>query len=66
MRQKLVFWMLNTILNRFNLSISELGFFYNHKKSKAEYLISVDLDEALRFLKINKSFVLIIIRLYLQ
>ena len=56
MRQKLVFWMLNTILNRFNLNVSELGFFYNHKKSKAEYLISVDLDEALRFLKINKSF----------
>lgn len=48
-----VFWMLNVLLLRFNLQVNELGFFYNNSTSNKSYLVTTDINEALRFLKIE-------------
>lgn len=53
MRQTLAFWILNVTLQRFHLHACKLGFFYKHPKGKKEYLINIDVNEALRFLKLN-------------
>lgn len=50
---EMILWVLNVLLENFNLAVTKLGFFYVDKKENKMYLIDTDINKAFEFLKLN-------------